>query len=118
MKKLLIALLMLLFATPVFAEPFLYLNLSGNITDDISVIIEGLPDSPIEAEVIKVNNPNDPNDDLFYKVNYDFGTLLDGDYTITAKAKTMWGESGSSAPLPFTKSMCGSPQNLGLLLSE
>jgi hypothetical protein len=117
MKKLIIALILLI-AVPCFAEPYLYMDIGGNTTDNMKVIILGLPNSPIEVPVTKVTNPNNPDDENYYKAEYDFGVLPDGHYEITAKAKNIWGESEASAPYPFDKSVCGSPLQLDLLLSE
>ena len=118
MKKIIVVLMLLLFAVPCFAEPSLYCNLTGNITDDVVVVINGLPGSPIVSNVTKVPNPADPNDAMYYKADFDFSTLPDGNYTITAIARTMWGDSEASVEFPFVKSVSGSPQNLDLLLSK
>jgi len=88
-----------------------------------------LPDSPIEADFNKATNPDNPNDDQYYKADYDLVGLADGDYTLTGKiiepdsivytdneGKThiIQGESNESDPFLFDKGVPGSVSNMEL----
>ncbi len=95
----------LVFTVPVYSAPYIYFNWDAQgETNEIKIILLGLPDSPIEAEVTKIPNPNDPNDDTYYKAEYDLENLPDGEYVLTGKIRNLWGqESPESPPAPFVK---------------
>ncbi len=117
MKKLFLAVLIsLVFALSAYAAPFVYFNWDAQgETNPVKIILLGLPDSPIEAEITKVANPDDPADDMFYRAEYDLKDLPDGSYTISGKMKNIWGdESEESSPYPFGKAVPGSISNIHL----
>jgi len=111
MKKLLIALLMLVwYATSTLAAPFVYFNWTvpdNAQVSDYKIILLGLPDSPIEATFAQAVNPDDANDTTYFKANYDLKDLPDGSYTLTGKIKSIWAESAESEPFPFVKAVPG-----------
>jgi hypothetical protein len=107
MKVLLaIAIVGLFFVLPAHAAAVhIYFNWQGEQQDTTRIVLLGLPDSPIECEFTKVQNPDNPDDQEYYQAAYDVGTIPDGSYVLTGKMKDMWGESEESAPFPFVKKL-------------
>ena len=95
----------LVFTLPVYSAPYIYLNWdSQGETNKVKIVLMGLPDSPVEAGIIKVPNPDNPADDQYYRAEYDLAELPDGNYTVTGKMKNIWGqESDESPPFSFSK---------------
>ncbi len=120
MKTLLIImaiLVSLIFTLPVQAAPFVYFNWDnqGDETNPVKIVLLGLPDSPIEAEITKLPNPDDPADDMFYRAEYDLKDLPDGSYSLTGKVRNIWGdESEESPPYPFVKAVPGGVSDVHL----
>ncbi|RKX24062.1 MAG: hypothetical protein DRP47_11945 [Candidatus Zixiibacteriota bacterium] len=106
----------LIFTLPVQAAPFVYFNWDnqGDETNPVKIVLLGLPDSPIEAEITKVANPDDPADDMFYRAEYDLKDLPDGSYILIGKMKNIWGESEESEPYPFVKAVPGDVSDVHL----
>jgi len=132
MKILLVILALLvglIFTLPVSAAGVhIYFNQENAVTDNMRIVLFGLPDSPIECTFVKVVNPADPADENYYKIDYDVMTIPDGAYTLTGKMVCLEnvvegadgvthiysGESEESAPFPFGKQAPGIPSNMGL----
>ena len=106
----------LVFTLPVYSAPYIYFNWDAQgETNKVQIILYGLPGSPIEAEVTKLANPNDPNDDTYYRAEYDLKDLPDGSYVLTGKVKDIWGqESSESSPYPFVKRAPGGVSSVHL----
>ena len=105
----------LIFTLPVQAAPFVYFNWDNQgVTESVKIVLLGLPDSPIEAEITKVTNPKDPADDMFYRAEYDFKDLPDGSYTLIGKMKNIWDESEESEPYFFVKAVPNGTSNIHL----
>jgi len=118
MKKLIIAIL-LLFATNAFAGSVnVYFEWQHDKTIEAKkFVILGLPDSPIETDVVKIKDVKDINANEVltqYKAVYDFSQLPDNSYTIKGKVKTIWGDSPESEPYPFVKKLPQQPLNMEL----
>ncbi len=105
----------LVFTVPVYSAPYIYFNWDAQgETNPVKIVLLGLPDSPIEAEIIKVPNPENPADDMFYRAEYDLKDLPDGSYSLTGKIKNIWGESEESEPYPFVKAVPGDVSDVHL----
>ena len=83
-----------------------------------TLILLGLPDSPIEVPAVRTENPDDPTDRDYFYADYDMGQIPDGSYVLTAKAKNMWGESEESEPYPFVKKVPAGPSGITLSVSN
>ena len=82
-----------------------------------TLILLGLPDSPIEVPAVRTENPDDPMDRNYFYADYDMGQIPDGSYVLTAKAKNMWGVSEESEPYPFVKKVPAGPSGIKLSVS-
>jgi len=108
MKKvlLLVIIIILSLTTSAYAAPFVYFNWDNQEDNGPTrIILYGLPESPITAEITKVPNPNDPTDIQYYRAEYDLKDLPDGSYILTGKMKNIWGQESleESLPYPFVK---------------
>ena len=99
----------LVFTVPVYSAPYIYFNWDNQgETNPVKIVLLGLPDSPIEAEITKVPNPENPADDMFYRAEYDLKDLPDGSYTLIGKMKNIWGDESEESPsYPFVKAVPG-----------
>ena len=110
-------LIVLIFSTLAGAADFVkvYCNSDPGTT---TLILLGLPDSPIEVPAVRTENPDDPADQNYFYADYDMGQVPDGSYVLTAKAKNMWGESEESEPYPFVKKVPAGPSGITLFVSS
>lgn len=105
MKALLILLLSCISAV---AAPFLVCNsVPATGQQPISYTIQGLP-------AINVVVPATTNTDGSVQLHYDLATLVNGTYTVTATATTLWGTSAASAPFTFSKALPVAPLSLSV----
>ncbi len=120
MKKilsLLFVILLLSFGRSAIAAPFVYFNWDNQGDNGpVRIVLYGLPESPVIAEVTKVPNPDDPADVQYYRAEYDLKDLPDGSYTLTGKMKNIWGTESltESPPYPFVKGVPGGISNVHL----
>lgn len=124
MKKILLfifILLCVLSVSSVYAAKtvHIYFNWVGTVTDDIRIILLGLPDSPVETTFVKVINPKDSTDNQYYQAAYDCMSLPDGDYVLSGKITNKWGnESEVSESFPFFKGVPAGLSGMELGVSE
>ena len=100
MKKLLIVIAVLLFATSASAAPFLVCDPQAGV---VGYEITGLGD--------KINFIAQQDGSL----RYDLASIQSGTYNLTVAACNMWGCSAATAADPFTKAVPSAPAGLRIV---
>ena len=100
MKKLLIVIAVLLFATSASAAPFLVCDPQAGV---VGYEITGLGE-PVSF----VAQPDG-------SLKYDLSSVNSGTYTLTVAACNMWGCSAATAADPFTKAVPSAPAGLRIV---
>lgn len=100
MKKLLMVLAVLLFATSAYAAPFLVCDPQAGV---VGYEISGLVGEPVSF-VAQADG----------SLKYDLSPIPSGTYNVTVAACNMWGCS-STAPFVFTKQLPSAPAGVRLL---
>jgi hypothetical protein len=95
--KYVLALLIMLIPSVVFGSPFLVCDPIQQSFEVTEFILE------IDGQVISV--PPEVLPDGTFRIFYDLAGITNGNHTIRAKAKNIWGESSWSAPFDFTSGM-------------
>ena len=101
MKKLLIVIAVLLFATSASAAPFLVCNPQEGV---VGYEITGLNPETVTF----VAQPDG-------SLKYDLSSVNSGTYTLTVAACNMWGCSAATAADPFTKAVPSAPAGLRIV---
>jgi PhoPQ-activated pathogenicity-related protein len=111
MKKILLALILVLFASTAMAQAAPRLVCSPAIaTDNVTqsqVTVNGTAGVWVTYTTATI-------DGTVYCVLQDLASLANGNYTVTAKFKNQWGESASSIPFTFTKGLPSAPSGMAI----
>ena len=100
--KYFITVLILLFASPVFASPFLVCDPTTEQIDNYIIVLDG------GNEVLSA--PQDMGDGTV-RLHYDLDGLTEGEHDFQVAAENIWGRS-DTVPFDLTKAVPGAPSGL------